>query len=188
MSSENLTVWQMNLMGAAACAAMAFAAYLFVVQPVAEQQTSLQNIRAQWDAQRRRSNELGHERRMLIQELQAAQDKLELGDVKLHSIDRLNTRVADLTGLAADCSLVLHKTSSGLTISGGLYDMVSIHLAGSGDFGSAARFLHGLRDRMPDTGVVGLRLSGNPRDTNMPVSYEFDLVWYTAPSVAAVLE
>lgn len=188
MNLHTLKSWQIHVIGVLLCAVLTAGAYYGIAIPVMARQQSVASVRQQWDQYRQRSAQLEAHRRTLIEDLKATYEALDASRVKLESSEMLNTRIAEVTDLATECRLDLHQTSSRALAGTELYDTISISIAGGGTYSDAARFLHRLRERMPDTGVRSVRLTGNPRSPQTPARYEMDLVWYTAPVIVSAVE
>lgn len=176
---------QIDLAGLAVCFGITAAAYLTVYQPLAEAEAQRDAQQGELSARSEKAIALAKIVNSLRHEIANLQKLAAENPIDLQSSQHSNQRLADLTNLATEHGLDIGVVRTGNIIAGGRYDIVPIHLSGSGTYQSCTAFLHQLRSRFPDTGVVGLELTDNPGDPADKTAFLFDLTWYAATSVAA---
>jgi len=179
-------VWHIDAVGAGTFAVLTGIAVLVVVMPVVRKQTDHAALRADVAQQRQLAAQFDESERLLRRELEAVQEELASSQLHLQPTMYLNTRMALIVEVASATGIVIDETRSGTVKVGPRYQTVPIHLSGTGSYSDSASFLHQLHLTLPDTGVVGLELSGKPDKPDTPATFRFDLIWYAAPARAAV--
>ena len=178
--------WHIDAVGAGICAVLSGIAVLVVVIPVVRKQSDQAALRADVAQQRQLAARFDESERVLRRELEAVQEELASSQLRLQPTMYLNTRMAFIVEVAAASGIVIDETRSGTVKVGSRYQTVPIHLSGTGSYSDSASFLHQLHLTLPDTGVVGLELSGKPGQPETPATFRFDLIWYAAPARASV--
>lgn len=177
--------WQINAIGLVACAALGALWYAAGFTPLSE-------ARAAREAQQRGLDVKREDAAHLVRMEQAHQLSLERikadankGAVTLEPVEQLLTRIGVFSRAAAEAGLTLDEIKPGAPIARERFTVLPIHLSGTGTFPGCAGFLHGLRSRFPDTGVIGLELHGEPEQSEKPARFVLELAWYAAGPAAA---
>lgn len=172
---------KIELVGLIALAALSAAAYFVGVEPILTREAQAASAEAELAAKRRTASDaelaLGQVRRQLMQVEQAASaDPLRL--VPLH---RLNGRLADIAAVASRHGLQIDQLEPGRPTPAEHYVTVPIRVTGRSGYGAAARFLHDLRESMPDIAVATIELVGEPQSESAAAKATLSLVWHAAP-------
>lgn len=182
---RNLTVRQIDVGGVTACMILTALAYVGVVRPVASERAALATLRGEVAAEERKENAIQTAQRRIESELALVRGELEASPVRLEAVAKLNQRLARIEKTAEESGLLIHKTSSSEAVSGNRYDTVPIEVSGSGTYPDCARFLHRLKQDLPEVEVLGFELSASPGEPRARPAFRFDLAWYAAPAVAS---
>jgi Tfp pilus assembly protein PilO len=165
--------------GVGVCVALTVAAWLGALRPMlnrygryVEQQQEVAALKEQ--AGRESAQLKGVQKR-----LADTQRHLERTPLHLQPARMVNNRLAALTELAARSGVKLEDVQPGKSVRGKRYETVPIRLAGAGSYQACVRFLHQMRDSMPDTGVSAVQLTGTPGDA-LGGKFMFDVEWYAA--------
>ena len=179
-----LRCWHIDALGLLTCALLTGIAYVAVVSPVLQKHSERSALRAQLAEKRDRTISLSQMERQLGGQVAAPKKELALSAVRLEPPQYLNTRMALIVELASAAGIVINQTRAGEVRPGERYQTVPIFISGSGSYSKSAAFIHLLRDRLPDTGVVSFQLSGNPGKPESTGAFRFELIWYAAPTRA----
>ncbi len=179
-----LRCWHIDALGLLACALLTGVAYVAVVSPVLQKHSERSALRAQLAEKRDRTISLSQMERQLDGQVAQLREDLALSEVRLQPPQYLNTRMALIVELASATGIVINETRAGEVRPGERYQTVPIFISGSGSYSKSAAFIHVLRNRLPDTGVVGFELSGNPGRPGATGAFRFELIWYAAPASA----
>lgn len=174
--------------GAAALLLLAGLAWLFGVRPAQDRLAEAARLA---DAVSERAGELdGLERRRSALTQQAARARRDLDAEPLELLPgaRLNARLAELAVLVERTGMVVDSTEVDTGRAETWYEAIPVRLVGRGSFPDCVRLLHRLHGEMPDIGVEGLHVSGNPAAEEAPGRYRLSLVWYAAPTVSVSAE
>lgn len=176
---------QIDLAGVAACALVTAACYFTLIRPVSLNSQSYAQLQPQISQQAQAVRDA----RAALATLQAELDgtKKQLAELPLHlrPSSQVNTRLAKLTELASQIGIEVHRIQPEPARAGKRYDIVSIDLAGSGDYGQVTRFMRLIHERFADIAVVGFDLkSGGPLATD--AQFDIGLAWYTLPALGFV--
>jgi Tfp pilus assembly protein PilO len=170
--------------GVAACIAILAIGYVFGIGPLLHHKTELVARNRALAAQRQKVQTAQRNVRQLKSELAGLQ-RLEARDVIEWSKPvRINTRLEQITSIAAARGLEIKGVEPGALHQELHYQVMPLRLTGTGSFRGCLSFLHDLRQSMHDTTVAAFRLSGTPEAAGVPVNFNLDLCWYTAPQVA----
>ena len=179
-----LRCWHIDAIGLLACALLTGVAYVAVVSPVLQKHSERSELRTQLAEKRDRITSLSLMERQLARQVAQLGEDLALSEVRLEPPQYLNTRMALIVELASATGIVINQTRAGEVRPGERYQTVPIFISGSGSYSKSAAFIHLLRDRLPDTGVVSFQLSGNPGKPESTGAFRFELIWYAAPTRA----
>jgi len=175
--------WRIDASGLALVAALTAVAYLLEIRPVLSARQAAGAGVAELAEKRRRAAELEGALRSQEEPLSEAQRLLAALDVRLEDAGRLNERVAKLTEMAGQSGLQVDGIEPGkvVGISGARYRTVSIRLTGRGVYRNCARFLRDISEKVRDSSVTQISLSGQNGVAEANATFAFDLLWYTAP-------
>ena len=171
--------------GAAICIALCLVTYFAGIGPILSQHDACAVKRTELASRR---DELGR-LSTILQQLQDRRARvsadLAQSPLRLQAASRTNRRLAEIAELATKCGLNVDAIQPGRATAGNLYDIVPIHLAGTGRYPTCVRFLHRLQRVFPDTGVISLDLAGgDPTGQPSSASFRCQLKWHTAPGLA----
>ena len=110
------------------------------------------------------------------------QQQLADAPLQLKPAHQINNRLAELTDLASRCGIRIEDIQPGKGARALRYEIVPIHVAGTGTYRTCTSFVHQLRQTYPDTGVAAFALSGNPNEPAEAARFSFDLEWFAALS------
>jgi Tfp pilus assembly protein PilO len=184
-SGFNSRYLQIDVAGVVVCALVTAACYFTLLRPVSINSQSY----AQLQPQVSRQAQAVKDARAALASLQAELDstRRQLADLPLHlePSSQVNSRLANLTELASKIGIEVHQIQPEPARAGKRYDIVSIDLAGSGDYGQVTHFMRLLHDRFADIAVVNFELkSGGPVATD--AQFDIGLAWYTLPALGLV--
>ena len=184
LGTSTLRCWQIDALGLLACAVLTAVAYVAIVSPVLQKHSERSALRTELAEKSDRIGALGKMERQLEGQVAALREDLATSAVRLEPPQYLNTRMALIVELASATGIVINQTRAGEVRSGERYQTVPIFISGNGSYSKSAAFIHMLRERLPDTGVVGFELSGNPGRSEATGAFRFELIWYAAPARA----
>jgi Tfp pilus assembly protein PilO len=182
LSRQQLTI---DLAGIGACVAILGLGYFFLFGPLLHHKSDVMARNRALATQRQKVIAAQGNARQLKPQLASlrtlsAQDVLQPGKAV-----RINSRLEQITSLAATRGLEIKGVEPGLSRQESHYQVVPLRLTGTGSFRGCMRFLHDLRQSLHDTTVIAFQLNGTPEARGTPVSFSLDLCWYTAPLVAS---
>jgi Tfp pilus assembly protein PilO len=179
--SQRLTPRQMDIAAITICVGMSLLAYFVGLAPAMEHRTQRATQGKQWVSCRQDLSRLSNAVLALNRRLSAAREELNRCEVKLESADRINTRVAQLTGLLSECELQVDTLQPGQVLAGAQYSLIPITVQGKGGFVQALSFLRRLGSALRDVGAIQFSLSGDPSKPAEPGEFKVDLFAYAAP-------
>jgi hypothetical protein len=106
--------------------------------------------------------------------------KMSGSRVRLLSLSKLNTRLAEVASLAHDCNLSIQDLKPGESAVTAHYISAPILMTGSGNYCDAAGMIHLLHERLPDMDVKTFRLIGNLDEPKFNCNFELQLEWRAA--------
>jgi Tfp pilus assembly protein PilO len=175
------SVYRIYLAGAVACAAISAGAYLFGVRPALARHGQQQNLHAEFQSAKQKSASLNGTRTHLVAQLATVNEALNNLPLRLEPASTVNQRISVLTLVTRECGLNIDEMRGTPPLESADYQTVQILIAGSGTYGSVAKFLHTLRQRFPDTAIRSFETSNNSASPDMPAAtFQFDLVWHAA--------
>jgi Tfp pilus assembly protein PilO len=176
--------WQIDLAGVALCAILSVGAYFAGWQPLENSRAAEEARASALSLAREQVGALSLSSRSVRGQLTKAQTAIAKVDVPLQPVATVNTRMAELTTLAAECGLDVQYTQMGAVTSNNRYAQVPIQLSGAGTYRTCALFLHRLRERFGDTGMKSFEIAAMPSASSNVTSFNFQLVWYVQPTNA----
>lgn len=181
-SIASLKVWQLDAAGAAVvCVGAAlwyFAGYEPLSQARATREHMEQELHDHQDAAEKQM-ELLTMRESILAKVRAENS---VSAVQLKPAERVNQQVSDLTGVAGDAGLRVDEIRPASAMPAARFTMVPIKVSGAGEYAAVTEFLRLLRADFRDTGVIGFSLKMPTDATATGLKFEFNLVWYAAPS------
>ena len=174
-----------ELVGAGLCLVATGAFYFIGLGPLLSQREDAATHQAKINAQRSIALDL---KRSLTQDrarLAGAEHELAQSPLQLAPATDVNKRISLMTDLARKCGLKLDVVLPGVPSKGHRYEMVPIHISGTGNYRTCVSLLHRLRQEFPDTTVTSLNLSADPADTKAVARFSIDLLWHASPKLFA---
>ena len=159
-----------------------FVVYFTALKPLYKQRNFFAGRRQKLAIQREESSSLGVSMRTLDNRLVTVQKEFAENEIKLKSSDQINQRIADLTALSTDCALEVDDMKTGNICTGPKCGLMPISLAGRGRYKKCLVFLYQLNKSFADINVVKFELAGDPTMPEQPGTFNFQLIWYTAPT------
>jgi Tfp pilus assembly protein PilO len=193
MSTYQPSMLKVDLCAAAVFTFLTAAGYLFGIEPW---------LRARRDAERSRadlsavvSQQADAERAVAAarERLSRLQARLDEVGITLLPADKINDRLATLTGLADRLNLRIDQLEPGRPQLDARYTAVPIRMTGRGDFVSCVEYLARLHAGARDVAVTTLKLTRDPTGLNSssgattPASFQFELKWYATPEEYAAV-
>ena len=177
--------WHVDAAGVGVCVGLTLLLYSVGVTPMLQKHDQNVAQRAELEDRQTRATRLAAAADKLAYKLKTLGQALDEAPIQLQTARELNQRLANLTSLASRCGLAIDQTNSGRPHSSTWHQTVPIRLAGEGIYPTCAVFLDRLRRAFPDTGVSAFDLSGQPDDRAAQAKFQFDLVWYTEPTLSS---
>ena len=185
-TSRNLwSCWHVDAAGVSACLGLTLLLYIGGLTPLLHKHHQNVRQRAELEDSQTRATKLAAAADKLARRLKTLGQALDEAPIQLQTPRQLNQRLANLTSLATQCGLAIDQTNSDRPHSSTWHQTVPIRLAGEGTYPTCAVFLDRLRRTFPDTGVSAFDLSGKPDDRAAEAKFQFDLVWYTEPTLSS---
>ena len=188
MNNFTWTAGHVDAAGGAACVILTALGYLAIVSPLLRQGDQLQSVRTDLAVRQQRVTELASTQLGTRLQLSSLLEQQASDTVSLQPRRYLNTRLADITDLVSARGMIIDGTELGDAEERQWNQIIPIKLSGSGSFRDFAAFLRGLRESIPDTGVMAFQLSGNPQDPTSPLSFQVDLAWFSAAALVSAPE
>jgi hypothetical protein len=177
-------LWMFDAAGICACAVATLVAYAGALAPVMRAQERTRAQEAELAGLRDDLARADAELRQTDTTLDRALTN-EHGALTLKPVGEINQRLAALTGLATELELSIQEVQPGTPVPGPRFDVVPIHIGGSGRFSGCVAFMHRIRQEFRDIGISGFHLSGNPAEPTAPTGLVLDLAWCAAPAAGA---
>lgn len=172
---------RIDAIGCAVCAALAGLWYFAGVHPLSEARAARESARTLLCDRDAQIAELYASRSAFQKSLRDMQERLNTGQVQLQPPEQVNTRIDQLTQLAAACNLRVDQIKPESPTVLAKYTTIQIRLEGAGSWADAARFLHRLKEKHPDNGITGFELRGEPEASDKVPHFAFSLIWYAQP-------
>lgn len=180
--ATRFAIWQIDAVGAGTIALAALLWYTFGLQPLSEARAERRMLEERLQEQRTIADKT--RKSMLQSESDVKKLKADIAssEVKLQPVSAINQRVQSITMLASKHKLRVDEIKPREPEAQQRFTVVPIRVGGQGGFRSVTNFLQALRKEYMDTGVVGLQIRSKPQGESSDLQYQFDLVWYAAPS------
>jgi Tfp pilus assembly protein PilO len=173
---------QIDAIGAVICLVASSAVYFAVLNPIIIRRSFLADQRDELAVRSDESSRLSASMVTLGEQLAVIQEEFAKSKIRLESSDRTNQRLAALTALFTDCSLVVDDIQAGKRSAGPMWDVVPISIVGRGKYTQCIAFLHRLSQTFADMSVARLRLEGHPAKSDEPGGFRVQLFWHTKPT------
>jgi Tfp pilus assembly protein PilO len=166
--------------GAAVCAALTAAAYLFGVRPAVARYDDYVAQQLEFKTARQKAAGLLGVRNSTQNQLNAVNESLKNLTLRLEPASTVNQRLGKLTELATrDCQLVIDEMRPMAATDGADYQTVPLLIAGSGTYPNCAKFLHRVRKDFPDTAVKSFETTNNSASPDNPTAtFQVELLWH----------
>jgi len=155
--------------------------YSAAIRPLIDRREARAAQKVQLRTQRQNAARVSERIGVLRDHLVEMRKALDATPMQLAPAMHINRRIARLADLADRNGLKIDAIQPGKPTPTRRYEMIPIHLLGSGNYRTWAAFLHQLPQAFPDTSVDSFELSKNPGDPSAPAAFKIDLVWYAAP-------
>lgn len=185
---KRYSLLKIDAAGIGLCVAASLVFYWATIQPFLQRQSLAAEQRRELQTRQDKAVELKAAAARVQERVTAVQGELVANSIKLEPAAHINKRVAGLTQFFADCGLDVDDVQTGRVYNGLQYDLVPITILGRGPYGQCVRFFRGLRSTFADMSVARLEFSGNPGPTAKPATFQFDLLWYSAPDRGSVVQ
>lgn len=171
---------QVHVTGWAACAGLTLAFLVGGLGPTVTREMSSETRAAEFAKHHTTVNELRQVRADLESMLESMKLRRDDQPVTLEPLARTNQRIVMLQELATEHALEVDEITTAATRVQDAFQLVPIHLQGSGSFPDAASFLSSVHENHPDLRVTGFDLSGNIVGRETRTSFVVDLEWCAA--------
>lgn len=152
--------------------------WVLTIRPAIERRDAVDALKLANERATHRVNSLELEVSAARRDVAKAAEELESASVRLVSVDARNSRLAEITSLAAGLGLSVDELSPGEPQRGELFSRVPIDMKGRASFPDFARFIHQLHGEFLDTDVSSFRIARSGGDA----VYTVRLVWHATPS------
>ncbi len=176
-----MTAMHVHVVGGTCLLAVLAAAWLFGIGPAIESRTTARAQDAAIFIQQKQADELRNRVVQLERRLGQVQHEEWASPLRLEPVARINQRLSEVSELAAACGLELSVVKPGEPVAGSRFEVVPLHLAGSGTFKECAAFLHGAHEAFADMGVAMVDVERRMNSVDGDADFKFTLLWYAAP-------
>lgn len=177
--------WRIDLLGITACALVTVVCYVALIRPVSGNRLAYARLQPQLAERAQAVKDAKARLAVLQSELNETKKQLAGLPLRLEPSSRINSRLAQLTDLAAEVGIEVHQLQPDPARAGKRYDVVEIALSGSGDYGQVTRFMRRLHDTFADTAIVEFDLKSGGA-TVTAARFDIGLAWYTLPALGFV--
>ncbi|MBL0869536.1 MAG: hypothetical protein IBJ18_03050 [Phycisphaerales bacterium] len=161
-------------------AAITALVYVVAIRPVQERRLSVEQDRAKLEESERNLQTLRDERAQLNSTLATMNRARAQQRLTLEPLSNANRRLAAFAELAELAAVKLNTLKPDQPVPGPRASTLPIRLSGESTWHAALAFLTSVHDRYPDTAIVSIRLTSNPKDRAEPGPFSCDLNWYAA--------
>jgi Tfp pilus assembly protein PilO len=179
--NRSLSLWHINVAGIAAILLLTAATWFVGVRPVLNRRDNAMAVQQAYITAHQKLRDTDNDVASLTSQLQIARQDRSAHGQRLEPVTHLNRRLASLTELATSAGATLDDVQPGKSIPSARFDVMPIHLAGTGTYSQFTALLHAIREQHGDLGVGALVVSGTPATANLPATFTIDLSWYTQP-------
>ena len=177
--------WQIDVVGAAVCAALGVVAWVGAVAPVRAYVGEVAAARSALAQRQERAATLTAGARTLRDQVAVTRQALAQRPLQLQPAEQVNRRLAELSALAAKNAIEIADVRPGRVVPDTRYHIVPIELSGAGGFRACALFLGELRRTFPDVAVTSFDIIGTP-GLRATASLRLRLSWFTRPTGGAI--
>ena len=177
--------WRIDVMGITACALVTGVCYVALIRPVSSNRLAYAQLQPQLVERAQAVKDAKARFAAMQSELEGTIKQLADLPLRLEPSSRVNSRLAQLTDLAAEMGIEVHQVQPDPARAGKRYDVVQIALSGSGDYGQVTRFMRRVHDTFADTAVVKFDLKSGGA-TVSAAQFNIGLAWYTLPAMGFV--
>lgn len=181
LSKKFATLWQIDAAAVALCAICSLGGYLLIVQPAQARREAMEETKRRLDDRRAEVSKASGALRGMRGQLSRLQEELGRASVNLRESSAINSRIAELTGLASQEGLEVQYVQPGIAVSGSRYGQVPITLNALGSYRNSAAFLHQLKRTLPDLAVRSFSMTTDASDPAAKTAIDLKLVWYVQP-------
>jgi Tfp pilus assembly protein PilO len=185
MNSKVNPTLNIDAAGIALLLALSAAFYFLAMDPLLDRQSVRLAQNEELARKRQQAAAIGAQLNTTRSRLASARELVDQSTLKLQTAVQLNQRAAELMALADACSMQVHEIHPKPAVHRDRFDVIPIHLSGTGAYRDAARFMHELHKTHPDVGIAGFELAGNPGDPRQPATFKLIVSWHIAPSLSA---
>jgi len=176
---------RVDVAGVGLCIVASLVFYGTTVEPFLQRQRALAGQREELRVRQDKAAESKAAVAKARERLAVAQEGRAAGTIGLEPAAHVNKRLAALTQLFSGRSVEVDDVQTGEVSGGPHYNLVPITITGRGSYASFVRLFGELRSVFPDMSVARIELAGQPGQTGAPVTFQFDLLWYTASDRSA---
>ena len=180
--------WQLDAVGIAVCLAATLAAYLGGARPLVRDYQRVLAQQEQLRTEQEHADKLENALTALREQLQTVRRTLNKSTLRLKPLSNLNLHVARISALAAQNGLQIDDIQTSPAQARTHYEVVPVHLAGSGTYRTCTAFLNHLRQTLPDTSVASFGLTTTAGKPSGGGTFRVDLQWHAALSPSGSAE
>ncbi|HVX84469.1 MAG TPA: GspMb/PilO family protein [Phycisphaerae bacterium] len=174
--------WQTHAIGGSILAAVALAAWLLLLHPIASARTGYAQLVQSMQADHAQLDQARAQETSGRQTAEAAAASLAARPLMLQPPDAVNTRLQALTDLATSKGVRIDTIEAGRPDDFPQYSVILIQITARSRFADLQSFFTALHERMPDLEVATLELSGRSIDASTGQGVQLKLRWHTAPA------
>jgi len=172
---------QMDIAALALCLGITAVGYLAVIQPILDVRATRRSERSELAAKQEQLTRHTITVSSLSKDLANLKKAAgELPAIQALPLQQSNQRLADLTHLAAQANLNVDELRTAAVVQCDRFQVVPIHLSGTGAFQKCSSFLHQVRQAFPDTAVSALTIARQPGMPAEDATFRIQLSWYAA--------
>lgn len=186
--------WRIDALGITACVLVTAVCYFALIRPVSSNRQAYAQLQPRVTQRAQAVKDAKAKLAALRVELDGTKKQLADLPLRLESASRINSRLAGLAELASEMGIEVHQIKPDPARAGKRYDVVSIALSGSGDYGQVTRFMRRVHDDFADTAIVKFDLEsggsggseGSGGSNARAARFDIGLAWYTLPAMGLV--
>ncbi len=176
--------WQIDAGAVAAIAALAALVYWVEVSASLDRYDAAIATAGEFESRQVKKRDIDNSIVVVRRQAEAAAKSLADAGFTLDSAGRVNQRLARLTELAATAGLQVEAIEPSAATASGHLAAISIRLRARGGYASVAKFIHQVRDRLPDCVIASMDLSAAPAIHEPPANVNIQISWYARPDNA----
>ena len=173
--------WQVDAGALAAIAALAALVYWIEVSASLNRYDAVIATLGEFDSRQVKKRDIENSIIIVRRQAEAATKSLAEAGFTLDSAGRVNERLARIMELAASAGLQVEAIEPSGAAASGHLAAVPIRLRAKGGYASVAKFIHQVRDRLPDCVITSMELAAAPSINDPAANVNIQIAWYARP-------